>query len=131
MNRYLEEALDLAARGVGRTSPNPAVGAVVVRDDAVVGRGFFTWAGMKHAEVLALEEAQNQARGATLYVSLEPCSIYGRTPPCVDAILAAGIRKVISPMEDPHPGVRGRGFTQLREAGVEVEINTAYTHRAT
>ncbi|MGD1091802.1 MAG: bifunctional diaminohydroxyphosphoribosylaminopyrimidine deaminase/5-amino-6-(5-phosphoribosylamino)uracil reductase RibD [Bryobacteraceae bacterium] len=127
----MDEALELAARGVGRTSPNPAVGAVVVRDNAVVGRGFFTWAGMKHAEVLALEEAQNQARGATLYVSLEPCSIYGRTPPCVDAILAAGIRKVIAPIEDPHPGVRGRGFTQLREAGVEVEINAAYAHRAT
>jgi diaminohydroxyphosphoribosylaminopyrimidine deaminase/5-amino-6-(5-phosphoribosylamino)uracil reductase len=130
MNPFLEEALDLAARGVGRTSPNPAVGAVIVRDNAVVGRGFFTWAGLKHAEVLALEEAKEQARGATMYVSLEPCSFHGRTPPCVDAILAAGIAKVVAPMEDPHPEVRGRGFARLRDAGVQVEIDSSYTHRA-
>ncbi len=131
MNPFLEEALELAARGVGRTSPNPAVGAVIVRDEVVVGRGFFTWAGLKHAEVLAIEDAKEQARGATIYISLEPCSIHGRTPPCVDAIVAAGIRKVVAPMEDPHPEVRGRGFARLRQAGVEVEIDASYAHRAT
>src|ERR1700761_8395885 len=102
MGKYLEDALTLAARGAGRTSPNPAVGAIVVRDGEVVGRGFHTWAGVKHAEVLALDEAQERARGATLYVSLEPCSHHGRTPPCIDAILAAGIRKVVAPVEDPN-----------------------------
>jgi diaminohydroxyphosphoribosylaminopyrimidine deaminase/5-amino-6-(5-phosphoribosylamino)uracil reductase len=130
MNRYLEEALDLAARGVGRTSPNPAVGAVIVRDDAVVGRGFHTWAGVKHAEILALEEAGENARGATMYVTLEPCAHQGRTPPCTDAILAAQIRKVVAPMEDPNPQTKGRGFDRLREAGVEVEIDPRYAQRA-
>jgi diaminohydroxyphosphoribosylaminopyrimidine deaminase/5-amino-6-(5-phosphoribosylamino)uracil reductase len=130
MNRYLEEALELAARGVGRTSPNPAVGAVVVRDDVVVGRGFHTWAGVKHAEILALEEAKEDARGATMYVTLEPCAHQGRTPPCTDAILSAQIRKVVAPMEDPNPQTKGRGFDRLREAGVEVEIDSAYAHRA-
>jgi diaminohydroxyphosphoribosylaminopyrimidine deaminase/5-amino-6-(5-phosphoribosylamino)uracil reductase len=131
MNRYLEDALELAARGVGRVSPNPAVGAVVVRQDQVVGRGFYTAAGVKHAEVLALEEAGEGAHGATLYVTLEPHAYHGRTPPCVDAILAAGIRKVVAPMEDPNPLVRGRGFARLRAAGVEVEIDTRYAARAT
>jgi len=130
MPSYLEEALDLAARGLGRVSPNPAVGAVVVRDDAVVGRGFHTWAGVKHAEVLALEEAGERALGSTLYVSLEPCSHQGRTPPCTDAILLAGVRKVVAPMEDPNPRVRGRGFALLREAGVEVEIDDTLADRA-
>jgi diaminohydroxyphosphoribosylaminopyrimidine deaminase / 5-amino-6-(5-phosphoribosylamino)uracil reductase len=129
MNRYLEEALELAARGIGRVSPNPAVGAVVVRDDAVIGRGFYTASGVKHAEVLALEEAGDRARGATMYVTLEPHSFQGRTPPCVDAIIAAGIAKVVSPMEDPNPQVRGRGFAGLREAGVEVEILEKYAPR--
>src|SRR5512147_1350054 len=96
---HLEEALELAARGWGATSPNPAVGAVVVRDGEVVGRGYHTWAGMKHAEVLALEEAQDRARGGTLYVTLEPCASHGRTPPCIDAILASGVSKVVAPME--------------------------------
>jgi diaminohydroxyphosphoribosylaminopyrimidine deaminase/5-amino-6-(5-phosphoribosylamino)uracil reductase len=130
MNRHLEDALELAARGVGRVSPNPAVGAVVVQDDAVVGRGFYTSAGVKHAEILALEEAGERARGATLYVTLEPHSYQGRTPPCTDAILAAGIRRVVAPMEDPNPQVRGGGFAKLRQAGVDVEIDTAYAHRA-
>jgi len=128
---HLEEALELAARGWGATSPNPAVGAVVVRDGEVVGRGYHTWAGLKHAEVLALEEAQERARGATLYVTLEPCASHGRTPPCIDAILAAGVRKVVAPMEDPNPQTRGRGFTRLRDAGVEVELATQYTAQAT
>lgn len=131
MSAHLEEALDLAERGWGATSPNPAVGAVVVRDGEVVGRGFHTWSGLKHAEVLALEEARERARGATLYVTLEPCAHHGRTPPCIDAILAAGIRKVVAPMEDPNPQTNGRGFTRLRDAGVEVELAPEFAARAT
>ncbi len=106
------------------------MGAVVVRNETVVGRGFHTWAGVKHAEVFALEQAGERAHGATLYISLEPCSHQGRTPPCIDAILAAGIRKVVAPMEDPNPQVRGRGFASLREAGVEVEIDGSCAQRA-
>ena len=131
MNRFLEEALELAGRGVGRVSPNPAVGAVVVSDDTVAGRGFHTWAGVKHAEVLALEEAGERSRGATLYVTLEPCSHQGRTPPCAEAIAAAGIRKVVAPLHDPNPRVSGEGFALLRAAGIDVEIDTAYAARAT
>src|ERR1700723_2966453 len=131
MGNYLEDALALAACGVGRTSPNPAVGAVVVRDGEIVGRGFHTWAGVKHAEVLALEEAGGAARDATMYVTLEPCSHHGRTPPCIDAILAAGVRRVVAPIEDPNPQVSGRGFARLREAGVEVEIDRSGADRAT
>ena len=127
---HLEEALDLAARGWGATSPNPAVGAVVVRDGEVVGRGYHTWAGLKHAEVLALEQAQERARGGTLYVTLETCASHGRTPPCIDAILAAGVRKVVAPMEDPNPQTRGRGFMRLRDAGIEVEVAPDYAARA-
>src|SRR5258708_17015427 len=127
---HLEEALELAARGIGRVSPNPAVGAVVVRDGGVVGRGFHTWAGVKHAEVLELEEAGEWARGSTLYVSLEPGAHQGGTPPCVDAILRAGVHKVVAPMEDPNRQVRGRGFALLREAGVEVEIDATLAARA-
>jgi diaminohydroxyphosphoribosylaminopyrimidine deaminase/5-amino-6-(5-phosphoribosylamino)uracil reductase len=130
MDRYFEEALDLASRGLGRTSPNPVVGAVVVREGEVVGRGFHTYAGVKHAEVLALEEAGSRADGATLYVTLEPCSHQGRTPPCIDAILAARVSKVVAPMEDPNPEVRGRGFTCLREAGMCVEIDSTAAQRA-
>lgn len=128
MADHLEEALELAARGAGRVSPNPAVGAVVVCDGEIVGRGFYTAQGIKHAEILAIEQAGERARGATMYVTLEPHSFYARTPPCTDAIIAAGIRKVVAPMEDPNPQVRGRGFAQLREAGIEVEI--AQTHAA-
>lgn len=130
MNRFLEEALELAERGVGRTSPNPAVGALVVRNNEIVGRGFYTAAGVKHAEILALEEAGDQASGATMYVTLEPHSHQGRTPPCVDAILAARIGKVVSIMEDPNPQVHGQGFARLRDAGVEIEIDSEYEARA-
>ena len=131
MTRYLEEALDLAAQGLGRVSPNPAVGAVIVRDGAVVGRGFHTWSGVKHAEVLAIEEAGERAKGATLYLSLEPCSHQGRTPPCASAIVAAGIKKVVAAMQDPNPQVSGSGFRLLKSAGIEVEIDSASTARAT
>lgn len=130
MNRHLEEAFDLAERGLGRVSPNPAVGAVVVRDDVVVGRGFYTARGVKHAEVLAIEEAGAQTHGATMYVTLEPHSFKGRTPPCVDAIIAAGIGKVVSPIEDPNPRVSGDGFARLRQVGIEVEIAVEYAARA-
>jgi diaminohydroxyphosphoribosylaminopyrimidine deaminase/5-amino-6-(5-phosphoribosylamino)uracil reductase len=131
MNRYLEEALALAAQGVGRVSPNPAVGAVIVREGAIVGRGFHTWSGVKHAEILALEEAGERAQGATLYLTLEPCSHHGRTPPCAEAIAAAGIRKVVAAMQDPNPQVRGSGFRLLTNAGIEVEIDSHYTAQAT
>ncbi len=127
--RFLEEALDLAARGVGRVSPNPAVGAVIVQGDQVVGRGFYTARGIRHAEVLAIEEAGDRARGATMYVTLEPHCYQGRTPPCTDAIIQAGIKKVVCAMADPNPQVSGRGFELLKAAGVEVEIDTAAAHR--
>jgi diaminohydroxyphosphoribosylaminopyrimidine deaminase / 5-amino-6-(5-phosphoribosylamino)uracil reductase len=130
MATHMEEALELAARGAGRTSPNPAVGAVIARDGQVIGCGFYTARGVKHAEILALEEAGEAARGAEMYVTLEPHSFHGRTPPCTDAILRAGICKVIAAMEDPNPQVRGRGFAQLREAGVEVVIAENYAARA-
>lgn len=134
MNRFLEEALNLAEQGVGRVSPNPAVGAVIVREDKghdeVVGRGFHAWAGIKHAEVIALEQAGERARSATLYITLEPCSHQGRTPPCANAVIAAGIRKVVAAMEDPNPQVSGAGFSMLRKAGIEVEIDSDYTARA-
>jgi len=131
MNRYLEEALGLAAQGLGRVCPNPAVGAVIVRDGTVVGRGFHTWSGTKHAEILALDEAGERARDATLYLTLEPCSHQGRTPPCTGAIIASGIKKVVAAMQDPNPQVRGTGFSGLKAAGVEVEIDSQYTAQAT
>jgi diaminohydroxyphosphoribosylaminopyrimidine deaminase / 5-amino-6-(5-phosphoribosylamino)uracil reductase len=119
---YMEEALRLAARGLGRTSPNPAVGAVVVRRGQVVGRGFHRRAGGPHAEVFALRQAGRRARGATLYVTLEPCCHVGRTPPCVDAVLAARVARVVVGALDPSPKVRGRGVVKLRRGGVRVEV---------
>jgi diaminohydroxyphosphoribosylaminopyrimidine deaminase/5-amino-6-(5-phosphoribosylamino)uracil reductase len=121
-NRYAREALELALGGLGQASPNPLVGTVVVRDGEVVGRGAHLYANRKHAEVVALEDAGERARGATVYVNLEPCSHHGRTPPCVDALLAAGVARVVASMRDPAPYVDGRGFELLREAGVEVEV---------
>lgn len=118
---FLRRALELARQGVGLASPNPCVGAVLVDDrGSVVGSGFHTYDGVKHAEVLAIEQAGNQARGATLYINLEPCSHQGRTAPCADAVIAAGIRRVVACMADPNPAVSGRGFERLRAAGVEV-----------
>jgi diaminohydroxyphosphoribosylaminopyrimidine deaminase/5-amino-6-(5-phosphoribosylamino)uracil reductase len=130
MNPHLTEALELASRGVGRVSPNPAVGAVIVKDGVVVGRGYHTWIGVKHAEVHALEEAGERARGATMYLTLEPCSHQGRTPPCADALIAAGIAKVVAAMKDPNPYVSGRGFARLIAAGIAVEIDTNYAAEA-
>jgi diaminohydroxyphosphoribosylaminopyrimidine deaminase/5-amino-6-(5-phosphoribosylamino)uracil reductase len=130
MSGFLEQALDLAARGAGATSPNPAVGAVVVSGGSVIGSGFHTWAGVKHAETIALEQAGDRARGATIYVTLEPCSHTGRTGPCVETIIAAGVAKVVAAMEDPNPEVHGRGFSRLREAGVAVEVDASFGARA-
>ncbi|KPJ53529.1 hypothetical protein AMJ39_04410 [candidate division TA06 bacterium DG_24] len=119
--KYMREALELAALGKGKTSPNPLVGAIVVRDGEVVGRGYHERVGEAHAEAKALSNAGARARGATLYVNLEPCAHEGRTPPCARAIVEAGIARVVAPFEDPNPLVSGRGFALLREAGVAVE----------
>jgi diaminohydroxyphosphoribosylaminopyrimidine deaminase / 5-amino-6-(5-phosphoribosylamino)uracil reductase len=127
---FMREALDLARRGRAQASPNPMVGAVVVREDAVVGRGFYTWEGVRHAEVIALAEAGDRARGATVYVSLEPCSHHGRTPPCADALIEAGVARVVAAMEDPNPLVSGEGFRKLRAAGVAVEIAREFSAEA-
>ena len=127
---YMAEALELARRGIGLASPNPMVGAVVVRDGEVAGRGFHTWAGVKHAEVLALEEAGERARGAALYATLEPCAHQGRTGPCAEAVIAAGITRVVAALEDPNPRVSGLGFQRLREAGVEVILDRAHAAEA-
>jgi len=128
--RYLREALDLARKGDAQASPNPMVGAVLVRDGQVVGRGFHTWAGVQHAEVRALEEAGERARGATLYINLEPCCHQGRTPPCTAALIAAGVARVAAAMEDPNPLVAGDGLRQLRVAGIQAEIAGAFTAEA-
>jgi diaminohydroxyphosphoribosylaminopyrimidine deaminase/5-amino-6-(5-phosphoribosylamino)uracil reductase len=120
---YMERALLLAARARGRTTPNPMVGAVVVTPDGVVaGTGFHARAGGPHAEVHALREAGEAARGATLYCSLEPCSHTGRTPPCVERILESGLARVVAAVEDPNPLVAGRGIARLRQAGVRVDV---------
>jgi len=119
---WMRRALELAARARGRTSPNPMVGAVIVKDGQVVGEGFHAYAGSDHAEVAALREAEAAAAGATLYVSLEPCCHQGRTPPCADQIVHAGIRRVVAACEDPNPSVSGRGIAALREAGITVEV---------
>ncbi len=113
-------ALRLARRGVGRTAPNPVVGAVLVKDGKVVGQGYHRAAGEPHAEVEAIRSAGSEARGAELFVTLEPCNHHGRTPPCTDAILEAGIGRVWYGMDDLNPGVRGGGARTLRDAGVEV-----------
>ena len=127
---FLREALDLARRGKGQTSPNPAVGAVLVRDGEVVGRGFHTYSGLQHAEVLALDEAGARARGATLYINLEPCSHQGRTGPCADALIASGVSRVIAAMSDPNPQVAGEGFRKLRAAGIAVEAAEEFVAEA-
>lgn len=118
----MQRALTLAARGVGRTAPNPPVGAVVVANGRVVGEGWHHGAGLPHAEALALAAAGARARGGTLYVTLEPCDHVGRTPPCTRAILAAGVRRCVVATRDPHPIVDGRGLRRLRAGGVRVEV---------
>jgi len=119
--KFMEEALQLARSGVGLASPNPCVGAVIVdKAGKVVGRGSHTYDGLKHAEILALEEAGERARGATLYLNLEPCSHTGRTGPCADAVIKARVKRVVAAMRDPNPRVAGTGFGGLRAAGIEV-----------
>lgn len=115
-------AIELARRGEGLAKPNPMVGAVLVRDGEIVGEGFHIFANVKHAEILALEDAGERSRGATLYCSLEPCCHYGRTPPCTDALIEAGIVRAVIAVPDPDPRVSGRGITQLRAAGIDVVV---------
>ncbi|MEL6459799.1 MAG: bifunctional diaminohydroxyphosphoribosylaminopyrimidine deaminase/5-amino-6-(5-phosphoribosylamino)uracil reductase RibD [Cyanobacteria bacterium J06641_2] len=137
--RMMQRCLELARRGLGRTSPNPMVGAVIVKDGKVIGEGFHPRAGEPHAEVFALKAAGENARGATIYVSLEPCNHYGRTPPCSKAIVAAGLAKAVVGMVDPNPLVGGGGIKRLQEAGIEVitgveeeacrKLNEGFIHR--
>jgi diaminohydroxyphosphoribosylaminopyrimidine deaminase/5-amino-6-(5-phosphoribosylamino)uracil reductase len=123
--RFMRRALELAAQGVGLTSPNPVVGAVIVRDGVIVGEGAHLRAGGAHAEVGALDAAGELARGATCYVSLEPCAHHGRTPPCVEALMTAGVARVVAACPDPHARVDGRGLAGLRAAGIDVTVGVA------
>lgn len=135
----MQRCLELARRAIGRTAPNPMVGCVIVKDGEIVGEGFHPAAGQPHAEVFALRAAGDRARGATLYVSLEPCNHYGKTPPCTEAVIAAGVRKVVVGMIDPDPRVSGEGVARLQQAGIEVvvgveaeacrDLNEAFIHR--
>ena len=136
--QMMQRALELAALGVGQVSPGPLVGTVIAAGGEIVGEGFYLYDGLKHAETLALEQAGERARGGTAYVTLEPHAHHGRTPPCSEALIRAGIKRVVAPIEDPNPKVSGRGFAHLREAGVEVcngvlkqeaaQLNEAYLH---
>jgi diaminohydroxyphosphoribosylaminopyrimidine deaminase / 5-amino-6-(5-phosphoribosylamino)uracil reductase len=128
--RFMQLALALGRRGQGRTWPNPAVGAVVLKDGVIVGRGWTQPGGRPHAEPEALARAGEAARGATLYVTLEPCSHVGKSPPCADAIIAAGIARVVSAIEDPNPEVAGQGHARLRAAGITVDIGLGATEAA-
>ena len=118
---YMRLALDLARKGKGLTSPGAMVGAVVVNDAKIVGEGFYTYDGVQHAEILALQQAGTSARGSTVYVSLEPCSHFGRTPPCAKALIEARVGRVVVAMQDPNPEVNGKGLQLLRDAGIDVQ----------
>src|SRR5437660_12600037 len=120
--RFMALALTLGRRGLGRCWPNPAVGAVIVKDGVIVGRGWTQPGGRPHAEVEALNRAGEAARGATLYVTLEPCSHFGKSPPCADAVISAGITRVVAAIEDPNPEVAGKGHAKLRSAGITVDV---------
>ena len=119
---YMRMALSLGRRGLGTTSPNPMVGAVLVKGKRIVGKGYHKKAGFPHAEVIAIHDAKEEARGATLFINLEPCVHTGRTPPCVDAVISAGIKKVVVSMLDPNPLVNGKGVEALRKAGIDVKV---------
>jgi diaminohydroxyphosphoribosylaminopyrimidine deaminase / 5-amino-6-(5-phosphoribosylamino)uracil reductase len=118
--RFMEHALELARKGVGLASPNPTVGCVVVRDGQIIGEGFHQYDRRDHAEIVALKSARERARGATLYVTLEPCNHAGRTGPCTEAVIAAGVQRVVAAIEDPNPVNSGRGFARIGEAAIEV-----------
>jgi diaminohydroxyphosphoribosylaminopyrimidine deaminase / 5-amino-6-(5-phosphoribosylamino)uracil reductase len=120
--KFMKRAIALARRGIGRTSPNPVVGCVIVRDGRIVGAGWHRKAGTPHAEVHALGMAGEAARGADVYVTLEPCSHFGKTPPCADALIAAGVGRVFAAMVDPNPKVSGRGVDKLENAGIPVHV---------
>ena len=120
--KCMNRAVELAGKGRGLASPGALVGAVVVKDGAIVGEGFYTWDGVTHAETQALEAAGRRAAGGTLFVTMEPCSHHGRTPPCVEAIVRSGISAVMAATPDPNPIVDGRGFRALRDAGIRVEV---------
>ena len=138
---FMTRALALAEKGLYTATPNPRVGCVIVKDGAIVGEGWHEAAGLPHAEINALREAAGRARGATLYVTLEPCSHQGRTPPCADAVIGAGLARVVAAMQDPNPEVAGRGFARLRDAGIDLssgvmeeaarEINIGFVSRMT
>ncbi|OTQ71758.1 riboflavin biosynthesis protein RibD [Gilliamella apis] len=119
---YMQQAIELAELGRFTTTPNPNVGCVIVKNDQIIGKGYHQKAGQPHAEVYALRMAGDQAKGATAYVTLEPCSHFGRTPPCADALIQAGITRVIIAMQDPNPNVAGNGIKRLKEAGIEVQV---------
>lgn len=127
---FMSRALALAERARGLTSPNPMVGAVVVLGDRVVGEGFHAAAGSAHAEIQALAAAGDRARGATLYVTLEPCTHWGRTPPCAPAVVATGVRRVVAALQDPNPMIAGRGLEVLRRAGIEVAVGVLQARAA-
>jgi diaminohydroxyphosphoribosylaminopyrimidine deaminase/5-amino-6-(5-phosphoribosylamino)uracil reductase len=120
--KWMKRVLRFAEKGRGRTSPNPMVGAVLVKDGKIVGEGFHASAGEAHAEIVALREAREEAKGATLYLNLEPCAHYGRTPPCAPEVIEAGVNRVVIGMEDPNPLVKGKGIEILRRAGLRVEV---------
>lgn len=120
--KYMRLALELAEKGRGLTSPNPYVGAVVVKGGRIVGKGYHKKAGGPHAEIYALRQAGSRAKGATLYVSLEPCRHYGRTPPCADTIISSKVKRVVAAMKDPNPLNNGRGFSDLRKKGIEIKV---------
>ena len=134
----MDHALGLARKGIGLASPNPTVGCVIVKDGAILGEGFHQYDRRDHAEIVALKQAGDKARGATMYVTLEPCNSMGRTGPCSEAVIAAGISRVVAAMEDPNPKTHGAGLSRLRGAGIEVEtgileseaqdLNQAFTH---
>ena len=119
---FMRRALSLAARGLGRVEPNPMVGCVIVRGGRIIGEGYHHRFGGAHAEVEALRRCAGRAKGATVYVTLEPCCYHGKTPPCTDALLAARVARVVAAMRDPNPAVAGRGLRILRRAGVDVQL---------
>ncbi len=125
---YMNQVIDLALKGKGRTSPNPIVGAIIVRDSAVVGKGYHKRAGDPHAEINALRDAGERARGGTLYVNLEPCCHYGKTPPCTGAIIKSGIERVVVGMRDPNTLVSGEGIEELRGTGIHIEVGILEEH---